>query len=968
MDVSTFFDTEFGLELSAEPVEDRDALKKGRQSLGLSRDYVPGWDSRDAFREYFQNWMDGMIDTQNVSREDINIMIRENKNDWVATAHRPVSEEMLGFIRFDKAKGVLELTNFNAQLSRKALDIGVTSKRSSAGQAGTHGEGFKVASLVMARKGYQVRYESARFYWSFQFGGRDKRHLYCHLTPVSDTQITKRLEEESNRKMNGHPRDLKGNICEDVTVKVGKVYSSKGSEIGFSMFKDWIKVSFALNRPKQVFKTANGDLVMDQDFSGKMYLKGLFLKRKSGTRTLKFGYNFYEGEVNRDRQQMSDSRKEAATFAKIWAEAIEKGEEGVVNEYTRMLREEETKKWADVNLSSEYMTNNTALAVWKHMIEGKTSSTTFFYSKKTEAQDVGVISRCLKKQPVALPYSLWEPLYKFGLVRTPEEQRHHKLHNAPISDIEQTSYAKAIERSLRAILALDERTQDLVIVFKGGADADLDLLLQESTLFINDKWLDFEESHLKVPCWLSRHGVTRHDMPCDHIITRLYDLILAELKKGPASQTDNPVQSKDILRLTVSDSLRQMPRMIEISQGQSPGELVTTWTILEKELVFKMYGFDFRCQVTLHRESTCSKKKADALFYNKLSGGKDEADLMDWLPADQTYVAECGCQFQFVSQGASGAAFKGLDPEEKYFPMVARDYDQAFFGVPPEAIQPAAPMAPATPAPESAPTPNKSPITRLLLTSAASQFNGTLSSGFSLGCGNDEENEEARNMGGVPHSDSGQGDAPSMTLNDEQQRFRSVSLKLQQKEHELATALDSLDSIGLELRQNKADTEAQKQDLESRIEDLEGEIQRLQETQNETNTRCAELSGTNNTLQAKLKQFQAEKIELASRVHRLADVEMSRGLSVTVQGVLDLPSREAITVTLQGVLGMIQGVLNLGARPPVQSSGIKREQVKHEEVKREGVKRERVKDENDHDLYSSHPKRRKQAEPIDLTE
>ena len=272
----------------------------------------------------------------------------------------------------------------------------------------------------------------------------------------------------------------------------------------------------------------------------------------------------------------------------------------------------------------------------------------------------------------------------------------------------------------------------------------------------------------------------------------------------------------------------------------------------------------------------------------------------------------------------------------------------------------------------------------------------------------------------------------TVKLNDEQQRFRSVSLKLQQKEHELATALDSLDSIRLELRQNKADTEAQKQDLESRIEDLEGEIQRLQETQNETNTRCAELSGTNNTLQAKLKQFQAEKIELASRVHRLADVEMSRvskspqaaarsvqtpdksqneesahnhhhhheflaiqqrnfdlqkqiqqvkadhasitatlqGLSVTVQGVLDLPSREAIAATLQGVLGMIQGVLNLGARLPVQSSGIKQERVKHEDVKREGVKRERVKDENDndHDLYSSHPKRRKQAEPIDLTE
>jgi len=177
-------------------------------------------------------------------------------------------------------------------------------------------------------------------------------------------------------------------------------------------------------------------------------------------------------------------------------------------------------------------------------------------------------------------------------------------------------YSKAIERSLKAILALDERTQGFNIIFKSGANADLDLLLQESTLFINDKWLDFEKSYLKAPCWLSRHGVTRHDMPCDHLITRLYDLILRELTKGPASQIDNSGQSKDTLRLKVSDSLRQIPRMVEISQGQSPGELHATWTILERDLVFKMYGFDLRCQVTLHRESTCAEKKTDVLFNN----------------------------------------------------------------------------------------------------------------------------------------------------------------------------------------------------------------------------------------------------------------------------------------------------------------------------------------------------------------
>jgi len=36
--------------------DEREVLKKGSQSLGLSRDHVPQWNSRDAFREFIQNW------------------------------------------------------------------------------------------------------------------------------------------------------------------------------------------------------------------------------------------------------------------------------------------------------------------------------------------------------------------------------------------------------------------------------------------------------------------------------------------------------------------------------------------------------------------------------------------------------------------------------------------------------------------------------------------------------------------------------------------------------------------------------------------------------------------------------------------------------------------------------------------------------------------------------------------------
>jgi hypothetical protein len=304
-------------------------------------------------------------------------------------------------------------------------------------------------------------------------------------------------------------------------------------------------------------------------------------------------------------------------------------------------------------------------------------------------------------------------------VRTPDEQRHHKLSNASPSDLAQSPYSGAIKRSLKAILALDDRTKDLTIVFKSGEQADLDLLLEGSNLLINDKWLDFQRSHSKAPCWLSRHGVKSYKMPCDHIVTRLHDLIIHELTKGPVSQLDKSTESKATLRLKVSDSLRQMPRMIEISQGLKPRELIVTWTMLERDLVFKMYGFDLRCQVTLHRESTCSEKKMDILFYigetsihsfrdavvsEKRKRGqyaKLKAETLNeddaGLSKEDKGIAECSCSYQIVSQGDSGILFQELDPEEAYFPMVARDYDQAFFGFPPEAIRPAAPQSAAQP-------------------------------------------------------------------------------------------------------------------------------------------------------------------------------------------------------------------------------------------------------------------------------
>ncbi len=63
-------------------------------------------------------------------------------------------------------------------------------------------------------------------------------------------------------------------------------------------------------------------------------------------------------------------------------------------------------------------------------------------------------------------------------------------------------------------------------------------------------------------------------------------------------------------------------------------------------------------------------------------------------------VAECGCPYQTLSEGDSGAVFAGLNSEEECFPMVSRDYNQAFFGVPLRAVRQAAPKSAPNPVPQ----------------------------------------------------------------------------------------------------------------------------------------------------------------------------------------------------------------------------------------------------------------------------
>jgi hypothetical protein len=220
---------------------------------------------------------------------------------------------LLGYIRFIKMTGSLEITNFQARLEKKHVDLGATNKRNNDQLAGCRGQGFKLAALVMRRNGFPVRIETNSFYWSFGFRD-DLPNLCCRLTgPKPALLETRRREHQKKISSRDYVRRLTTNIWEDVTGRIGKAKGNEGRTISVDDLGTWLTVSMDLDRPHpdQIVRTSVGDLILDPRYRSRIYPRGL---RVDGCgpdgRDYHFGYNFQRGKNNRDRQRLTDKQEE----------------------------------------------------------------------------------------------------------------------------------------------------------------------------------------------------------------------------------------------------------------------------------------------------------------------------------------------------------------------------------------------------------------------------------------------------------------------------------------------------------------------------------------------------------------------------------------------------------------------------------------------------------------------------------
>jgi len=77
-------------------------------------------------------------------------------------AIHPYTNRELGFIRYSKRAGVVDLTNYNSQLSGDSLGMGYSSKVRQEHLAGQHGEGYKLAALTLVRNGFRVAIKASK--------------------------------------------------------------------------------------------------------------------------------------------------------------------------------------------------------------------------------------------------------------------------------------------------------------------------------------------------------------------------------------------------------------------------------------------------------------------------------------------------------------------------------------------------------------------------------------------------------------------------------------------------------------------------------------------------------------------------------------------------------------------------------------------------------------------------------------
>ena len=220
--------------------------------LSISTGYVPDWGIVEAFRELYQNAIDN---------ETIN----------------PENKASFSFVQEDEKTGTVRITNRTSVLTKESLLLGSTTKANDENTIGKHGEGYKIAFMVLLRNGKKIKVynSSAKEMWEVRLVKSRKYNGQLVTTVFVQKDAVWKKKTDDN-----------------LTIEVSGITPEEYAEV--------IDKNLHLREYKSVAVGEYGEILLDENEAGRVYVEGLYVCESKG---FKYGYNLKASRINLDRDR-----------------------------------------------------------------------------------------------------------------------------------------------------------------------------------------------------------------------------------------------------------------------------------------------------------------------------------------------------------------------------------------------------------------------------------------------------------------------------------------------------------------------------------------------------------------------------------------------------------------------------------------------------------------------------------------
>jgi hypothetical protein len=245
---------------------------------------------------------------------------------------------------------------------------------------GRHGEGLKLAALVLSRNGYNVSIAASGCNWRFDMH-TDAASVSCTVAPSQKTKSIEWTDPALDMA------SLRYHVGRDVAVVIGGRRAKSGRPVALDAFVDWLLLTTmdirGLRYPSGIISTPHGDLILDPQLRGQLYHNGITLTNSTMGGAFLFAYNFAYSTTCRDRCRLASWWDAARQVQRIWEEALCKQEDTFLPLLLDLLRKH--ARSADAEMIGPLLEPPAVSRIWQYLLR-ESAEKGFFYSERSNDQ------------------------------------------------------------------------------------------------------------------------------------------------------------------------------------------------------------------------------------------------------------------------------------------------------------------------------------------------------------------------------------------------------------------------------------------------------------------------------------------------------------------------------------------------------------------------------------------------------